>query len=128
MKRCTTEKSSITPIMITSKDSPRQALPAAYAAAWFLGVLFFDLLRRLAASNGSFVSTLQLSGLVACLGFLTHSLVDFNLHIPANALLFFHHGQPGYGRNSSIHAPAFRIGANPPETSKSLMDLVLLTV
>ncbi|MGC0773981.1 MAG: O-antigen ligase family protein [Candidatus Acidiferrum sp.] len=57
--------------------------------AWFLGVLFFDSLRRLSSSNGSFVSTLQLSGLVACLGFLTHSLVDFNLHIPANALLFF---------------------------------------
>ena len=55
---------------------------------WFLGVLLFDSLRRLSQSSGAFVSTLQLSGLVACLGFLTHSLVDFNLHIPANALLF----------------------------------------
>jgi len=26
---------------------------------------------------------------VGCTGFLVHSLVDFNLHIPANALLFF---------------------------------------
>jgi hypothetical protein len=26
---------------------------------------------------------------VACSGFLVHSLVDFNLHIPSNALLFF---------------------------------------
>ena len=25
---------------------------------------------------------------MACSGFLVHSLVDFNLHIPANALLF----------------------------------------
>ncbi len=57
--------------------------------AWFLGVLLFDSLRRLFQSNGSFVSALQFSGLIACLGFLTHSLVDFNLHIPANALLFF---------------------------------------
>jgi len=56
---------------------------------WFLGVLLFDSLRRLSQSNGAFVSTLQLSGLIACLGFLTHSLVDFNLHIPANALFFF---------------------------------------
>jgi hypothetical protein len=32
---------------------------------------------------------LQLSGLVASTGFLVHSFVDFNLHIPANALLFF---------------------------------------
>lgn len=57
--------------------------------AWFLGILLFDSLRRLFQSNGSFASVLQFSGLIACLGFLTHSLVDFNLHIPANALLFF---------------------------------------
>jgi O-antigen ligase len=56
---------------------------------WFLGVLVFGSLRRLTELDGSFASILQLSGLVACLGFLTHSLVDFNLHIPANALLFF---------------------------------------
>ncbi|HKN74918.1 MAG TPA: O-antigen ligase family protein [Candidatus Acidoferrum sp.] len=56
---------------------------------WFLGVLFFDSLRRLSQPNGAFASTVQLSGLVACLGFLTHALFDFNLHIPANALLFF---------------------------------------
>jgi O-antigen ligase len=56
---------------------------------WFLGVLFFDSLRHLSQSNGAFASTLQLSAFVACLGFLTHGLADFNLHIPANALLFF---------------------------------------
>jgi len=56
---------------------------------WFLVVLFFDSLRRLTQPNGAFASTIQLSGLVACLGFLTHALFDFNLHIPANALLFF---------------------------------------
>jgi O-antigen ligase len=56
---------------------------------WFLGTLVIEALRRLSEPVSSFVSTLQLAGLVACLGFLTHSLVDFNLHIPANALLFF---------------------------------------
>jgi O-antigen ligase len=56
---------------------------------WFLGVLFFDSLRRLSQPNGAFATTLQLSAFVACLGFLTHSLADFNLHIPANLLLFF---------------------------------------
>jgi len=56
---------------------------------WFLGVLLFDALRRLSQPIGAFASTVQLSALIACLGFLTHSLVDFNLHIPANALLFF---------------------------------------
>jgi hypothetical protein len=37
----------------------------------------------------SFSAALHLSGLVACTGFLVHGLVDFNLHIPGNALLFF---------------------------------------
>jgi len=56
---------------------------------WFLGILFFDSLRRLSQPVGAFASTVQLAALIACLGFLTHSLVDFNLHIPSNALLFF---------------------------------------
>jgi O-antigen ligase len=64
-------------------------LAGGLCCAWFLGVLLFDSLRRLSQPSGALTSTLQLSGLVACLGFLTHSLVDFNLHIPANALLFF---------------------------------------
>jgi O-antigen ligase len=56
---------------------------------WFLGVLLLDSLRRLSQAVGAFTSTVQLAALIACLGFLTHSLVDFNLHIPGNALLFF---------------------------------------
>jgi len=57
--------------------------------AWFLGVLFGESLKRLRQLNYSLAGTLQLSGLVASAGFLMHSFVDFNLHIPANALLFF---------------------------------------
>src|SRR6266478_1650495 len=57
--------------------------------AWFLGVLLSASLRRLRQLNNSFAGTLQLSGLVACAGFLVHGLVDFNLHIPSNAFLFF---------------------------------------
>jgi O-antigen ligase len=57
--------------------------------AWFLGVFFIESLKRWRQLNNSFAGTLQLSGLVACTGFLVHSLVDFNLHIPANAFLFF---------------------------------------
>ena len=56
---------------------------------WFLAVLFFNSIRRLSQPRGTFASTMQLSAFVACLGFLTHGLADFNLHIPANALLFF---------------------------------------
>ena len=57
--------------------------------AWFIGVLLAKSLKRLRQLSNSFAGVLQLSGLVACSGFLVHSLVDFNLHIPANALLFF---------------------------------------
>src|SRR5258708_22140191 len=57
--------------------------------AWFLGVLFSASFRRLRQLNNSFAAAVQLSGLVACSGFLVHSLVDFNLHIPSNAFLFF---------------------------------------
>jgi O-antigen ligase len=57
--------------------------------AWFLGVLLWDSIKRFRQLNTSFPAALQLSGLVACSGFLVHSLVDFNLHIPSNALLFF---------------------------------------
>ncbi len=57
--------------------------------AWFLGVLLAESLKRLRQLINSFTGALQLSGLVACCGFLVHSLVDFNLHIPSNALLFF---------------------------------------
>jgi O-antigen ligase len=56
--------------------------------ACFLGVLFFGSLRQLFQRDKSFAAALHLSGLVACSGFLVHSLVDFNFHIPANALLF----------------------------------------
>ena len=56
--------------------------------AWFLGVLLSQSLMRLRQLDHSFVGALQLSGLVACSGFLVHSLVDFNLHIPSNLLLF----------------------------------------
>jgi hypothetical protein len=58
---------------------------------------------------------LQLSGFLACSGFLVHSFVDFNLHIPANALLFFlmahlataeiqPTGQPTTSRRRSRHS------------------------
>jgi O-antigen ligase len=57
--------------------------------AWFIGVLLAESLKRLRQLNNSFAGALQLSGLIACAGFLMHSFWDFNLHIPANALLFF---------------------------------------
>ena len=56
--------------------------------ASFLGILFLESRRRLWRPASAFTNSLQLAGLVACVGFLAHGFVDFNLHIPANALLF----------------------------------------
>ena len=55
----------------------------------FLGVLLLESLRGLENLQSSFNSALNLSGLIGCCGILVHSVVDFNLHIPANVLLFF---------------------------------------
>lgn len=57
--------------------------------ALFLGMLVFHSLQQLSGRNTSFGAVLNLSGLVGCAGFLVHSLVDFNLRLPANAQLFF---------------------------------------
>jgi O-antigen ligase len=57
--------------------------------AWFLTVLSLYSLKGLTELGSSFGSALNLAGLVGCGAILVHSLVDFNLHIPANALLFF---------------------------------------
>ena len=57
--------------------------------ALFLGMLGFHSLRNMGEPSSKFAAVLNLSGFTACCGFLTHSIVDFNLHLPANALLFF---------------------------------------
>jgi O-antigen ligase len=84
---------------------------------WFLAVVLLNALKGLADLGNSLSSALNLSGLIACSGILIHSLVDFNLHIPANALLFF----------VSAHMAAVRLepsvsgtAAGPPEQVKIL--------
>jgi len=53
----------------------------------FLSLLLVRGLRLLKQENSA-AAALQTGGLVSCVGILVHSLVDFNLHIPSNALLF----------------------------------------
>jgi O-antigen ligase len=77
---------------------------------WFLGVLFRNSLEGMVTLGNSFGSALNLSGLVACCGILIHSLVDFNLHIPANALLFF----------VSAHLAVVRLPVEPPAADSQL--------
>lgn len=77
--------------------------------AWFLGVLIRDSLRGMTELGSSLGSVLNLSGLLACSGILVHSLVDFNLHIPANALFFF----------VSAHMATVRLQRNDPVLAES---------
>jgi len=56
--------------------------------AWFVVTLFIGGLRFLFSGENSLASTLRLCGWTGCWGLLVHSLVDFNLHIPSNLLLF----------------------------------------
>lgn len=57
--------------------------------AWFIGMLLLAGLRSLQETKLSSAAAFRLAGLTACCGLLVHSLVDFNLHIPANAYFFF---------------------------------------
>ena len=73
--------------------------------AWFLVAMVSQSLKRLKELNHSFAGALQLSGLVASSGFLVHSLVDFNLHVPSNALLFFLMAHLATSRIQSVAPP-----------------------
>lgn len=64
------------------------ALGGFFCAA-FLFLLFATAYRRLIRAPLGRETAFQLAAFLGCLGLLVHSFVDFNLHIPANALLFF---------------------------------------
>jgi O-antigen ligase len=54
----------------------------------FLWILFREAKSRYVAEQGHFSRALHAGAVTALCGILLHSFVDFNLHIPANALLF----------------------------------------
>ena len=54
----------------------------------FLWLLFREARKSFTAEQGHFSRALHAGAIAAVCGLLIHSLVDFNLHIPSNALLF----------------------------------------
>jgi O-antigen ligase len=54
----------------------------------FIALLFWQGLKRLEDAEWGSARAIRAGSLAACVGILIHSLVDFNLHIPSNALLF----------------------------------------
>lgn len=64
-------------------------LPGLVAILWFLVALYRAGLSRVTHWHSDFSAAVRLAALVGCTGIAVHSLLDFNLHIPANAALFF---------------------------------------
>jgi O-antigen ligase len=56
---------------------------------WFIVSVYRRGLRGLSRWNDNWDQVLRLAALVGCTGILVHSFADFNLQIPANALLFY---------------------------------------
>ena len=56
---------------------------------WFAGLLFWKPLRERPHWNRNHITAIRMAALTGCLGIFVHSLSDFNMHIPANALMFF---------------------------------------
>jgi len=59
------------------------------AAAWFLIVTFRAAAKKLRHHEGGTIGLAALAALLGITGILVHSLVDFNLQIPANAAIFY---------------------------------------
>jgi O-antigen ligase len=56
---------------------------------WFVVALYRNALKRIRNWQHDTASAVTLAALLGCTGILVHSLVDFNLQIPANAALFY---------------------------------------
>lgn len=56
---------------------------------WFIVVLYREGLRNLRPARISPAALVSAAALAGCTGLLAHSFTDFNLHIPANAALFY---------------------------------------
>jgi O-antigen ligase len=63
-------------------------LPGAICGLAFLWILLRAGARGLTTNQGHFSTAYHVAALVACVGILVHSFVDFNLHIPSNAVVF----------------------------------------
>jgi O-antigen ligase len=58
-------------------------------AIWFFVLMFRQAASKLKNWGETTTGALTVAALLGCVGILVHSLVDFNLQIPANAALFF---------------------------------------
>jgi O-antigen ligase len=78
---------------------------------WFLFTVYRTAIRKLRVANADLNTEVALALLLGVTGILVHSFVDFNLQIPANALMFFMMCtaatmEPCFGVNRSTHRRA----------------------
>ena len=64
-------------------------IPGGICWIAFIALLFIFGIRNFSFARDPAVRAVHLASVVACAGLLVHGLMDFNLHIPSNALLFF---------------------------------------
>jgi O-antigen ligase len=63
-------------------------LPGLFLIAWLIIVTVWSGLREFSSSQGSFKRSILLGATIGVMSMAFHSFVDFNLHIPANAIMF----------------------------------------
>lgn len=63
-------------------------LPGLFLIAWLIVVTVWSGLREFSDSQGSFKRSILLGATIGVMSMALHSFVDFNLHIPANAIMF----------------------------------------
>jgi O-antigen ligase len=56
---------------------------------WFLVTMYYRAAKKVANWTSNINGSIALATMLGCTGILVHSLVDFNLQIPANAMLFY---------------------------------------
>ncbi len=56
---------------------------------WFLATTYYQASTKLSKWTSDSNGALALAAMLSCTGILVHSFLDFNLHIPANAALFY---------------------------------------
>ena len=77
--------------------------------AIFLGLLYRQALKTFVAEQGHFSRALHAGAIAAISGILLHSLVDFNLQIPANMLLFLVQASLATAPALPSGSPSFRL-------------------
>lgn len=64
-------------------------IPGGICWVAFIALLAYFGIRNFSFARDPAVRAVHLASVVACSGLLVHGLMDFNLHIPSNALLFY---------------------------------------